>query len=72
MVCPIVKSLGLLSDATPIGEGTGWAELSPTNVSGTAVNLVQNLTPISAQLVPLFGVGDRYKRADQDAAFRIR
>ena len=72
MVCPIVESLGLLGDATPIGEGTGWADLSPSNVSGTAVSLVQNLMPISgfAQWYP-FGVGDRYNRADQDAAFRF-
>lgn len=77
MVCPIVRpnqtGLDLLGDATPIGEGTPWALLSPHNVSGTAVSLLQNLMPISgfAQWYP-FGVGEHYNQADQNSAFRFK
>jgi hypothetical protein len=75
MVCPIVKpsAVSLLGNSTPIGEGTSWAALTPTNVSGTAVSLYQNLMPISgfAQWYP-FGVGESYNTADQNSVFRFR
>ena len=73
MTCPVVPSLGLLGDSTPIGEGNKQAAiLSPDLVEGMAFSLQQNLMPISgfAQWYP-FGVGDAYQAQDEAALFRF-
>lgn len=71
LMCPIIPGLGLLGDATPMGEGvTPPAPLE--GVVGVAVSLQQNLMPISgfAQWFP-FGVGKDYQKQDEMASFRF-
>ena len=73
MACPVVPSLGLLGDSTPIGEGNKQAAvLGPELVEGVAFSLQQNLMPISgfAQWYP-FGVGAAYQAQDEAALFRF-
>eukprot|EP00756_Hemistasia_phaeocysticola_P025669 Hpha_TRINITY_DN16017_c0_g10::TRINITY_DN16017_c0_g10_i1::g.118061::m.118061 len=71
MACPVVRGLGILGDATPIGEGNP-AVPKDVKVSGVAMSLLQNLMPISGfnQWYP-FGVGDYYQKQDEASLFRF-
>jgi hypothetical protein len=74
LVCPVVPGAGLLGDSTPMSEGTRAPfPKDSTNVTGVAVNLMNNLMPISgyAQWYP-FGTGDQYHKEDEASRFRFQ
>lgn len=78
MACPIVNSSGLsgaleLGGSTPMGEGVSGEPLGADQVSGMALNLYNNLMPISgyAQWYP-FGTGAFYQKQDESMSFRFR
>ena len=74
MLCPIVEHVGLLGNATPMGEGNPSLPDGPSkvNISGVSASLVQNLMPISGfpQWYP-FGVGSDYQAEDENSIFRF-
>ena len=72
LACPMSTDPKLLGDSTPIGEGTPAYDAQRA-FSGMAINLYNNLMPISgfAQWYP-FGVGDFYQEADESMSFRFR
>jgi len=77
MVCPIVRgdhpmAKRMVGGSSPIGEGLDPTPLQLEDVEGLAVNLYNNLMPISgfAQWYP-FGVGDWYQTDDESATFRF-
>ena len=75
LACPIVPALSraLLGNSTPAGEGNPQVPtLGPDQVAGMAVNLLNNLMPISGfpQWYP-FGVGGSYQKEDEASVFRF-
>lgn len=80
LACPIVSSAGrsgalTLGGSTPMGEGVSGdpAVMAPDRQAGMALNLYNNLMPISgyAQWYP-FGTGEFYQKEDESMSFRFR
>ncbi len=71
--CPIIPHLGFLGNATVSGEGWPQTELVYSDITGVAMNLYNNLMPISGfpQWYP-FGTGDKYQQRDEGSVFRFR
>ena len=84
LACPIVPGVGLLGDASPMGEGNPafpagggrrrqQQQQQHAAVQGVSINLLNNLMPISgfAQWYP-FGTGAAYQMEDEASVFRFQ